>query len=83
MTEKQILTIGETVQRSKAEGYPLTEYTLRRALRMGLIPCRRVGRRYLIFWPNVLRFLTCDDGQDNALMQPTQTQGTIRRVAAG
>lgn len=82
MTEKQVLTIRETVQRSKAEGYPLTEYTLRRALRMGLIPCRRVGRRYLIFWPNIVRYLECCDGQDNApITQNEQAQGTIRRIA--
>lgn len=83
MAEKMVLTIGETVQRSKAEGYPLTEYTLRRALRMGVIPCRRVGRRYLIFWPNIVRFLECADGQDIAPLLSTQAQGTIRRVTTG
>lgn len=80
-TERQILTISETVKRAKSEGYPLSEYTLRRALRSGAIPCRAVGRKYLIAWNNVVRWLLCEDGQDNEPMctAPASPAG-IRRV---
>lgn len=65
MLEKSILTIQETVKRSQQLGMPITEYTLRRALRSGAIPCRVVGRKYLIAWENVERWLMCADGADN------------------
>lgn len=29
------------------------------------IPCRMVGKKYLIAWPNVVRWLMCEDGADN------------------
>lgn len=66
MPDKSILTIQETVNRAKERGMPISEYTLRRALRSGAIPCRLVGRKYLIAWPNVERWLLCTDGSDNA-----------------
>lgn len=65
MTEKSILTIKETVERAKARGMPISEYTLRRAIRSGAIPCRIIGKKYLIAWHNVERWLNCDDGADN------------------
>lgn len=65
MLEKSILTIQETVERSRQRGMPISEYTLRRALRSGAIPCRIVGRKYLIAWANVERWLMCIDNADN------------------
>lgn len=65
MTEKSILTIKETVERAKARGMPISEYTLRRAIRSGAIPCRIIGKKYLIAWQNVERWLNCEDGADN------------------
>lgn len=65
MPEKTILTIKETVQRAAELGMPISEYTLRRAIRSGRIPCRIIGRKYLIAWQNVERYLTCADGCDN------------------
>lgn len=62
---KTILTIGETVARAKECGMPITQYTLRKALRSGAIPCRIVGKKYLIAWDNVERWLMCSDGSDN------------------
>ena len=80
MNNNNILTISETVKRAKAEGYPLSEYTLRRALRSGAIPCRTVGRKYLIAWQNVVKWLLCEDGQDNAPTAPMPAPAGIRRV---
>ncbi len=66
ISQKQdILNIRETVERCKLRGIPLSEYTLRRALKSGALPCRMVGRTYLISWANVERWLSCEDGADN------------------
>ncbi|MDD6987663.1 MAG: hypothetical protein PUI53_10475 [Butyricicoccus porcorum] len=80
MPEKQILTIQETVSRAKQEGMPVSEYTLRRALRCGAIPCRTVGKKYLIAWQNVVKWLLCEDGQDNAPTAPMPVPAGIRRI---
>lgn len=63
--EKAILSIQETVERSKERGMPISEYMLRRAIRSGAIPCRIVGRKYFIAWQNVERWMTCAVGADN------------------
>jgi hypothetical protein len=75
MPEKSILSIQETVQRSREAGMPISEYTLRRAIRSGAVPCRRVGRTYLIAWPNVERWLLCEDGCDNMPRACASTTG--------
>ena len=80
MPEKQILTIQETVSRAKQEGMPVSEYTLRRALRCGAISCRTVGKKYLIAWQNVVKWLLCEDGQDNAPVTLAPATAGIRRV---
>lgn len=77
MPEKSILTIAETVERSRQKGMPLTQYTLRRALRSGAIPCRIVGKKYLIAWDNVESWLLCSDGADN---MPVCSSGGIRQI---
>lgn len=77
MANRQILTIKEAAERSKQEGYCISEYTLRRAIRSGAIPCRIVGKTYLIAWPNIVRWLMCEDGADN---EPVCASSRIRRV---
>lgn len=77
MNSRQILTIKEAAERSKQEGYCVSEYTLRRAIRSGAIPCRIVGKTYLIAWPNIIKWLMCEDGADNT---PISSSGGIRRV---
>lgn len=81
MNNNNILTISETVKRAKAEGYPLSEYTLRRALRSGAIPCRTVGRKYLIAWQNVVKWLLCENGQDNKPIDLVSVTSGIRRIS--
>lgn len=77
MSEQKIFTIQETVKRSKQLGMPITEYTLRRALHTGAIPCRVVGRKYLIAWPNVENWLMCTNGADNT---PVSSSNGIRQI---
>lgn len=60
-----VVTIREAVQRAKADGLPVSEYTIRRWVRTGAIPIRKVGQKVLLFYPNLVRYLQCEDGADN------------------
>lgn len=73
-----MLTIRETVARANTEGLRLSEYTLRRWIRTGQLPARSTGRKMLLFYPNVMNFIRCADGQDN--LPPPQPVGGIRPV---
>lgn len=73
-----VVTIREAVQRSKAEGMPVSEYTLRRIIRCGGVPVRQVGSKVLLYYPNLVRYLTCEDGGDN--VAATVIPSGIRRV---
>lgn len=77
MPEKTILSIQETVSRSREMGMPISEYTLRRAIHSGAIPCRVIGKKYLIAWQNVERWLMCVDGADNLICE---NSSAIRRI---
>ena len=62
-----MLTPKEAVARGQIEGYCFSEHALRLWIRSGALPCRQIGtgRKNLIFWGNIVRFLTCQDGSDN------------------
>ena len=62
----EILNMKQAVQKAEENGVHLSEYTLRRAIRSGQLPCRIVGRTYLISWDNLVRWLNCEDGCDNS-----------------
>ena len=74
-----VLTIREAVQRSKVDGMPVSEYTLRRWVKSGAIPVRKVGQKVLLFYPNLISYLQCEDGKPTP---PTTAEATpdIRRV---
>ena len=74
-----VLTIREAVQRAKADGLPISEYTLRQWVKTGAIPTRKVGQKALLFYPNLVRYLQCEDGADNPPATVAVAQG-IRRV---
>ena len=75
-----VVTIREAVTRAKAEGLPITENTLRRWVKSGAVPVRKAGNKQLIYFPNLERYLRCEDGGDNS---PTAVAvGGIRRVDA-
>lgn len=57
LTSKNILTIRETVRRSQADGLPLSEYTLRKWTKSGVIPTCQAGTKTLIYYPNVVAYL--------------------------
>lgn len=74
-----VLTIREAVQRAKADGLPISEYSLRTWVRNGTIPTRKVGQKALLFYPNLVRYLKCEDGADNEPATVAAAPG-IRRV---
>ena len=59
-----VLTVREAVCRARAEGLPVSEYTLRQWVKQGRVPVRRIGRKALLFYPALVRFLQCGDGGD-------------------
>lgn len=62
-----ILKIRDAVVRARENGMDISEYTLRRAIHSGQLPCRIVGRTYLISWQNLVNWATCADSCDNPL----------------
>lgn len=67
----EVLKIREAVVRAKNMGMPVSEYTVRRAVRSGQLPCRIVGRTYLITWTNFMNWITCTGSADNRVT-PTE-----------
>lgn len=60
-----ILKIRDAVARARSSGMDISEYTLRRAIHSGKLPCRIIGRTYLISWQNLVTWVTCENGCDN------------------
>lgn len=94
MAEKNVLTISELITRAKADGYPLSGYAIRRAIKTGALPCRRVGKKYLVCWDVFVKWIRCEDGGDiTPIPQPVEPPRPampsfepargIRRIAAG
>jgi hypothetical protein len=73
-----VVTVREAVQRAKADGLPVTEYTLRRWIKTGAIPVRSVGNKALLFYPHLERYLKCEDGGDN--IPAAEEHSGIRRI---
>ena len=74
-----VCSIREAVQRAKGAGMPISEYSLRLWTKTGEIPTMRVGRKVLIYFPLLVRYLQCQDGDDNEPATVGAAQG-IRRV---
>ena len=74
-----VVTIRQAVERLKTDGLPLSEYALRLLVKRGAIPVRYAGQKALIFYPNVLDYLKCANGCDNAPATVAAAPG-IRRV---
>lgn len=74
-----VLTIREAVIRCKAEGLPVSEYTLRGWIKTGVIPARKVGRKALLFYPNLVRYIQCQDTGGGS-PDPAEERCGIRRL---
>lgn len=79
MADKSVLTVREAVQRAKEDGLPISEYTLRQWVKSGKIPVRQVGQKTLLYYPNLVRYLRCEEGGDNTIA-PAAPSGCIRRI---
>lgn len=64
-TNNEVLNIKQTLHKANRLGYCISEYTLRRAIKEGALPCRIIGRTHLIAWSNFERWLFCVDSADN------------------
>ena len=56
-----VMNIKQPVERATANGINISEYTLRRAIRQKQLPCKIVGRTYLIARDVFLRWVTSAD----------------------
>ena len=59
-----VVTIKDAVQRAKEEGLPISEFSLRRWIKTGAVPVRKAGSKMLLYYPNLVDFLTCANGGD-------------------
>lgn len=75
----QICTVREAVERAKQDGLPVSEHALRMWIRAGVIPVRKAGTKILLYYPNLVKYLQCEDGGD---FKPATAAGLpgIRRV---
>ena len=60
-----MVTIRQALPRLSDDGMPMSEYSLRLLIKRGAIPVRYVGKKALIFYPNIVSYLQCDGGGDN------------------
>lgn len=78
MTEfTQVATIPKTAQRCKAEGIGLSENQLRTLCARGELKHTQMGKKALIYWPNLLELLK--SGTQQAKLPEI---GKVRRVEA-
>lgn len=52
-----MMSIRDAVRRSREDGIPISEYALRQWVRQGLIPAVSTGKKALIYYPNLVRYL--------------------------
>lgn len=78
MTEfTQVATIPKTAARCKAEGIGLTENQLRILCARGELKHTQMGKKSLIYWPNLLELLERGTPQEETPV----VYGKIRRIA--
>jgi hypothetical protein len=82
MAQSDINTVPKLAQRAKAEGLPISEYTIRRLIKTGAIPARFVGPKPLVSYAALVRYFSCEDGCDNAPSALAVGTG-IRRIDVG
>lgn len=82
MTKSDINTVPKLAQRAKADGLPISEYTIRRLIKTGALPARYIGPKPVASYSALVRYFSCEDGCDNA--PATVISGPdIRRIDAG
>lgn len=82
MAQSDINTVPKLAQRAKAEGLPISEYTIRRLIKTGAIPARYIGPKPVASYSALVRYFSCEDGCDN-VPATTATGSGIRRIDVG
>lgn len=82
MAEPDISTIPKLALRAKAEGLPISAYSIRMLVKQGKIPVRYIGPKPLVSYSALVRYLSCADGCDNAPVTVVAGSG-IRRINVG
>lgn len=82
MAQSDINTVPKLAQKAKADGLPVSEYTIRRLIKQGLLPARYIGPKPVASYSALVRYLSCEDGCDNAPTTPIHCSG-IRRIDVG
>lgn len=78
MKTSDIGTVPQHAKRAKMEGIPISEYTIRRLIKQGIIPARFIGSKAIFSYTALLHYLDCSDGADNT---PTTVAAPgIRRI---
>ena len=72
-------TVPQHAKRAKADGVPVSAYTIRRLIKQGIIPARYIGPKPVFSYPALLRYLSCAEGCDNVPATVAATPG-IRRI---
>lgn len=75
----EVVTIRQAVQRAREDDMPVSEYTLRQWIKSGAIPVRKVGQKALLFYPNLIRYLQCEDSEPTPPAAVESIPG-IRRI---
>lgn len=65
-----------TVKRLNADGFPISEYTLRRWVKTGKVPASYCGSMILLYYPNVLNYIRSGE----IIARTPEEIGAIRRV---
>lgn len=82
MAKSDINTVPKLAQRAKADGLPISEYTIRRLIKTGALPARYIGPRPVASYSALVRYFSCEDGCDNAPVTVIPSP-VIRRVDVG
>ena len=58
--DMNVMNMKQTVERAKASGINISVYTLRKAIMAKELPCKVLGKTYMITWDNFLRWIHCE-----------------------
>ena len=58
-------SIRQNVSWLRGTEFEISEYSLRLLVKQGAIPVRFIGKKALVYFPNVVSYLRCENGGDN------------------
>lgn len=63
MEYPDVLSIAKTAERCRIEGIPLSQKTIRRFVKDGTLPAIQTGKKALLYFPNVRKFVADGNGR--------------------